>query len=339
MLRFLIARHVRILINATAVLLLASAGISALAQQSYGIDFATIGAAGNRAATLDEAPDMYRRAESIGAVGYEYRISRTELTNTQWFEFVQAYAPFNQGAPNDGGFTGDWISYQGNGQYRMNAGTENWAANMSWHMAARYCNWLQNGKVISASAFEQGVYDTSTFTRNPNNTWNDNREHAADARFWIPGLDEWAKAAYYDPNKYGAGQEGYWLQPAMSDVPLISGVPGVGETSAGLDPWLHFPVGSYPSVLSPWGLLDTSGGMIEWLGGQLLAGPNSTNDAWYKGSGIGNQFYELQDRLDWARGAQPQFPNGLRIASSIPAPGVFGTFFAFAMNLAIKRRR
>jgi len=289
---------------------------------SYGIDFATIGAAGNRAATADEAPDMQWRTQSVGAVGYEYRLSRTEITNTQYFEFVQAYAPFHTGSPNDGGLTGNWIVYLGNGQYRMDAGSENWPATLSWHMAARFCNWLHNGKVNTAAAFAQGAYDTTTFTRNPNNTWNDNREHSPDARFWIPSLDEWVKGAYFDPNKNGVG--GYWTYPGMSDVPLISGPPGVGQTSAGdeVDRFLPFDVGSYPLTLSPWGLLDVSGGMQEWLGGQLLTGPNSTNTPWYKGSRVGQMYGTTDsDRIDWIGVGQPQFGNyGLRIAGIVPSP-------------------
>lgn len=328
-----------------AIVAIVSAGISipAFAWQgppSYGIDFATVGAAGNRAATADEAPDMQWRPQSVGAVGYEYRLSRTEITNSQYFEFVQAYAPFHSGSPNDGGLTGYWITYLGNGQYRMDAGSENWPATLSWHMAARFCNWLHNGKTNTAAAFAQGAYDTTTFTRNSNNTWNDNREHAPDARFWIPSLDEWVKGAYFDPNKNGVG--GYWTYPGMSDVPLISGPPGVGQTSAGdgVDQWIPFDVHSYPLTLSPWGLWDVSGGMQEWLGGVLFSGPNSTNDPLFKGSRVGQMYGTvIHDRIDWFGPGQPQFGNyGLRIATLVPAPSITSVGVV-ALLVGVRRSR
>lgn len=51
----------------------------------------------------------------------------------------------------------------------------------------------------------------------------------------------------------------------MSDVPLLVGAPGVGQTSGGElyggdDPP---PVGSYPQTQSYSGLLDVSGGQQE----------------------------------------------------------------------------
>ena len=42
---------------------------------------------------------------------------------------------------------------------------------------------------------------------------------------WIPTQDEWMKAAHYDPNRYGAGQGGWWLYSHRSDVAPVPGVP------------------------------------------------------------------------------------------------------------------
>lgn len=280
---------------------------------------------------------MAWRPQSVGRVDYEFRIARTELTNSQWFEFVTAFAPFWTGPPNDGGLTGQWIHYVGNGRYQMESGSEHWPATMSWQMAARYCNWLQNGKAITAEAFAQGVYDTTTFTRNPDNTWNDEREHAPGANYWLPSIDEWVKAVYYDPHKHGAGKEGYWRHPGMSDVPLISGPPGQGQTSAGYQSWDPFPVGSYPDVLTPWGLLDASGGEWEWIGGRVATGPNSTNAAFWKGSRWSSANHSTFDRIDWVAGAQPQFgSHGLRLASTVPSAG---GLLLMGVGLIHQRRR
>lgn len=37
------------------------------------------------------------------------------------------------------------------------------------------------------------------------------------ATVWIPTVNEWFKAAYYDPNKGGVGVGGYWLHANQSD--------------------------------------------------------------------------------------------------------------------------
>jgi hypothetical protein len=42
----------------------------------------------------------------VGAVDYEYRITRTEVTNTQRLEFVRAYQPCCTGSPFASAFTG-----------------------------------------------------------------------------------------------------------------------------------------------------------------------------------------------------------------------------------------
>ena len=62
---------------------------------SYGFDFATVGAVNNPGTTFT-LPGGDR---SVGSVGYEYRISKTEVVTSQWLEFVRAYAPYKAGQP------------------------------------------------------------------------------------------------------------------------------------------------------------------------------------------------------------------------------------------------
>ena len=81
---------------------------------------------------------------------------------------------------------------------------------ITWRTAAKFSNWLHNDKASSIAALQDGAYDTSTFTTNPNQTFNDQLTHHPVAKFWIPTLDEWIKAAHYDPNRYGPGEGGYW---------------------------------------------------------------------------------------------------------------------------------
>ncbi len=134
--------------------------------------------------------------------------------------------------------------------YAMVPGTEEYPTNLSWRFAARFCNWLHNDQSLTQGAFESGAYDTSTFTTNPDGTINDQAVRSPGARFWIPSENEWIKATYYDPNRYGPGQDGYWLQPAGHTEPLISGDPDQGgETSAGTT-LFAIPVGLYATRMS-----------------------------------------------------------------------------------------
>ena len=308
----------------TACLVLSACVARAQAPPSYDFDWATITHAGNRAATQEEAPYLFPPFSTpelhLGSVPYEYRISRTELTVEQHFEFVQAYAPFWKGNPGASEFIGVWISWNGSG-YAIDPGYEKKAASMGWRTAARYCNWLHNGKVNEPWAFEDGAYDTSTFGTNPDGTLTDQPAHHPDARFWIPTHNEWAKAAHYDPNRYGEGLEGYWLYPDAGQEPLISGYPWEGgETDAGIEikpGYTYLDVGSYPDVRSPWGLLDLSGGRREWCEDLTANGLHRI----YRGSGIFQPSPDVLDRVDsysaWVPTSSGQ---GFRLASQVPAP-------------------
>lgn len=301
---------------------------------NYGHDFVTVGAPQNRPANQQEAPGL--NGWPIGRVDHFYRISRTEVTVSQWYEFVVAFAPYWQGSPGSSALTSDWISYR-NGSYVIQAGAENYSANMSWHNAARYCNWLHNGKVNERWAFENGAYDTSTFTTNPNGTRNDQLAHNPGALFWIPTLDEWTKAVYYDPKRYGPGLEGYWLYPDRTNTQLIPGHPWQGgETNAGI-PGLYpgqYDIGSYPHVPSPWGLLDASGGVREWT--ETVS--NTTSRSRYvRGTYAGVPSMTF-DRLDFISIFSPQSSfNGFRIASVVPSPST--CVVGLLMFISLRRRR
>lgn len=293
---------------------------------NYGHDFVTVGAPGNRAALDSER--HYGSAVSgfpnLGVVGHEFRISRTETTAGQWIDFLNAAWPHTDArgiSRNDSRLTGPYIDATStapgtNPGWHTILGGANKATTMSFRLAAWYCNWLHNGRptdsgAITLEMFTTGAYDDATLTRQ------------AGAQFWIPSLDEWTKAVYYDPNRHGAGQDGYWLHPGMSQVPLAGGPPGLSgaQTSAGF--WLppnQLPpdVGLYPSVQSPWGLLDTSGGATEWTDTE---GPFFPNEKLVRGSALGSQSLDRNDYM-FITGGFDGSVYGFRIASAIPSPNM-----------------
>jgi len=302
----------------------------------YGLNWVTIGDPGNRGVLPAEVPDRPELAnQNLGAVSYEFRLTQTEITVSQWFEFVLAYQPHYQGPSNDPGYIGFDIRRSGN-TYAI-SGDPTAPTSMSWEFAARYCNWLHNGKALTRDAFESGAYDTSTFTRNPDGTANHQLTRSEGALFWIPSLDEWTKGAHWDPAKNN-GDGGYWRYPGASDEQLIPGPPGSGGQTNGGDPPGPATAGSYPDVNGPWGLLDTSGGVREWTETQLLF---ATGVRRTRGSSRGSPFFADNDRLDAQdfAGGLSNPSAGLRLASRVPSPGAFALSGPVLVLTLLRRQR
>lgn len=301
---------------------------------SYGIDFVRVGAPGNAAYAPPGGFQSGRAAE--GRVDYEYRIGRTEITGGQWQEFVLAYAPHLQGSRVNIAFSGT-LSFWNGSTYEMPAEFERWPTQVGFEFAARYCNWLHNGKINEAWAFENGAYDTSTFFRDPGpgGAYNHQETRNPDAKFWIPSVDEWVKAAFYDPNRFGDGQGGYWMYPNSSDQVPISGVTtNAGEAGSVGEPG---PVGQFPDALSPWGLLDVSGGVWEMT--ESLSRMGDLSGRILRGTFAGDNFLEHGEFIT----TESTFGvvgvgAGFRIASAVPGPGVV-TFAALAASGWFFRRR
>lgn len=312
-----------------------------------GIEFCEVRAPGNRAPTEAEMPNLpgLRRP---GSVGYEYAIAKTELTAGEYLGFLQAYAKFYPVNPFDGGVTGDYIfgenTPSGLRLDLVNPVVARRPTSMSWRMAATYCNWLHNDRAMTREAFESGAYDTRTFGKDSNGRFTDQIVRSPGARFWIPNHDEWIKATFFDPNRYGMDAAGYWPFAGSSDAPLRAGDPLLGgQTNAGDAPpgqWKQLDVGSYPNFSSPWGLLDTSGGTSEWLDGSIQA--NSTGlGVDFAGSKWTNIDLQAQyyDSLGVFSSGFPMFDSaGLRIATVIPMPAT-SVCLAFGLCAFSRRNR
>jgi formylglycine-generating enzyme required for sulfatase activity len=154
-----------ILILAAAAV--APAGAAAQPVPDYDFQWRVIGAPGNRPASQDEAPHFYPPFSDppslVGSVNYEYRMSRTEVTAAQWLEFLNAYWPhYTGGNTNDPAYTSFLISRTNttpgqNPNYQIVPGYENMAVDISWRYAARYCNWLTNGKQVGQAGGSPAV--------------------------------------------------------------------------------------------------------------------------------------------------------------------------------------
>ncbi len=285
---------------------------------------------------------------NLGRVDYEYRISRTEVTGAEWFEFVQAYAPYAGQDANSSTFIGNLVTWHPASGYGLRSGAENKPiARIGWRFAARYVNWLHNGKANTPEAFEAGAYDTSTFGDVPGGGITDQATHSLGARYWIPSLDELVKASHFDPDRHGPGQPGYWLYPTSSDTAPVWGPPGVGQSHAGSG--FLYEVAAFRDVQSPWGLWDTSGGVTEWtetLNNTLAPGHNP-DGRWIDGSSwvfglpipdIGEGPFTA-DRIDYfGSGFPDEFHIGLRIAREVPSQSSAVVLLGAVPLLARKRR-
>ena len=219
-----------------------------------------------------------------GKVDYVFEIGKYQITNSQYADFLNATTaysdPYGLYSVNmESGLFGGIKRIQKDGRYFYEP-FEEYAdlpvVYVSWFDAARYCNWLHYGKPETGKSvlgttegnFETGAYNTSLFS--PGRDIQKVETHNPGARYWLPTLDEWNKAAYFDPLKDGIG--GYWLYPTQSDTkPQAVPPPGDRFSANYYDfkwaapaPYLT-PVGSYRYATSYYGTFDQGGNIWEWV--------------------------------------------------------------------------
>jgi formylglycine-generating enzyme required for sulfatase activity len=248
------------------------------------IDQVTVGDAGNAADPLT----------GFGSVDYEYNIAKNETTISQYALFLNAVAKTDTYALYNAGMTGSFINgISRSGEpdaytYTVNPGSGNKPiTHVDWFDAARFANWMHNGQpegAQDASSTETGAYTLNGQTSGI-------VAKNSGAKFWIPSRNEWYKAAYYDPDKSGAGVGGYWLHANQSDV-MTSNTIGVAGASnhqdadgyavwVGGTSWAITDVGAYGvNSESAYGTNDQAGNVMEWTDGVegetsrvLLGGP------------------------------------------------------------------
>ena len=148
---------------------------------TFDIAFTTIGHPGNTADTTGSP-------NPAGSVGYAYRIGTYEISE-QMIDKANA----------EGGL----------GITKDTRGPDKPATRVNWNEAARFVNWLDTSTGsrpaykfalqpgdggYSANADIQ-VWTPSDAGYNPNNLYRNSLAH-----YFLPSVDEWYKAAYYDPS-------------------------------------------------------------------------------------------------------------------------------------------
>ena len=313
-----------------------------------GIDFVTIGSPGN-AAYQSIIPNDF--VNGRGSVGYEYRLGRYEVTTQQWVEFFNAAYDRADARlphllpPDFWGASPTTPNTPGRQRWTVPSGNEmRPVGDISWRMAAMYCNWLTNGKSSNRAAFLSCAYEVSTFGFN-GGIFTDQLVHSPGAQYWIPTWDEWLKAAHYDPAKQNSDGSlgGWWQYSNASDTPYTYGPPGTGQANAGFTNPGPFSIslGAYATT-SPWGLYDMAGGTTEWT--ESVRTTNGMRSRVFDGSHWGEDGFQalLGDRIRSASSEFPHIPTyefGLRIASTIPAPGPWAIGTGALCTLGLRRKR
>jgi len=314
----------------------------------FGIEFGVVGSPNNipyRDEDLASRPAHLPGSQfnGQGSIPYTYALARTETTAAQWVPFLNAFRPHWTGDPIFPSLTGGIVSYDSQTGFSTVPGYENTAVAPSFPFIAAYCNWLHNNQALTRDAFLSGSYDLRGLDLARPQTWTQPVAAMPGATYRLPTWSEWNKGMYYDPNRFGSGQGGWWLFPMRQDTPPISELPGTpgAQTLAGgsvIPPGpAPFPVGSFPMSQSAFGLLDGSGGVFEALEGtefvpgfnQLFLYHTGTED-------YGSDILYLSDQIGWTLAGRPiQFGFGFRVAQ-VPTPS---TGIVLASIFFVNKRR
>ena len=202
------------------------------------MDFVTIGNAGNAGELSGKGAGGLGPDRICGAVGYEYRIGKYEVTNAQWDAFTAV-----AGAPtgNDSGYI----------YTSLFTGAQQPTNNLSWYEATQFCNYLTSGDK------SKGAYQFSGNNTNPGYFLGINRDAAISSygiTYVIPTEDEWYKAAYFKPNG-----SGYSLYANGANTAPIAGVDSLYNGALGGLPW---NVGTGTQEQN--GTFDMMGNLWEW---------------------------------------------------------------------------
>jgi formylglycine-generating enzyme required for sulfatase activity len=251
-------------------------------------NWAVVGDAGN-------AADVQNNG-TFGSVPYAYRISKHEVTNAQYVEFLNAKDPTGTNALllYDQFLMSEFVT-AGINRTPGNASGSKYSVKpalgnkpvtgVSWYDAVRFANWVNNGQGAAADT-ETGAYtlngvteffgDGTGITRNPG------------ASVVLPNVNEWHKAAFY---KGGGTNAGYWDYATRTDaVPISDQPPGAFAPANSANYYKDdnvangyndgyamtgtaafdgsqsnlADVGAYAGSLSAYGTFDQGGNVYEW---------------------------------------------------------------------------
>ncbi|MBN1855305.1 MAG: SUMF1/EgtB/PvdO family nonheme iron enzyme [Pirellulales bacterium] len=327
----------------TSLIVFLLAFCCAAAAHGVTIDWVTVGNPGNAGELSGEGAGGYGPDRICGAVDYTYRISKYEVTTSQYVEFLNAVAASDPNGlysinmwSDDYGCKIERTGDDGSYHYSVAADRAYRPVNyVSFFDAMRFVNWLENGQPTGAqdaSTTEDGVYTISdgvSEVRNPN------------ATYFIPSEDEWYKAAYH---KNDGVTGNYWDYPTQSDSQpsnaLVNPDPGNNANFYFSDytigsPYWTTEVGEFENSESGYGTFDQGGNVWEW--NETVIEDNFVFRV-LRGGTFGN--YPISLHASARDGADPtdEYDSfGFRVAS-IPEPDSFILLACMVIPVIILRR-
>ena len=290
---------------------------------AFSIEFVKVGNAGN-------AADTAGNPNPAGAVSYEYNIGKYEVSRDMVNKANAAAGLGISLADFNSPFRG------GNGANRP-------APGISWYGAAKFVNYLNTSSGSSAAyKFDAGgnfqLWSPSDAGYNAGNKFRNSL-----ATYFLPSMDEWYKAAYYDPAK-NSGLGGYWLFSTQSDIAPSYSSGGTASNTAIYGGQTSPADINNAGGLSAYGTMAQGGNLWEWLetANDLLNSDANELRA-IRGGGFDNinsDTYLQSNTASASWGSLPtdgNIKNGFRIAM-VPEPSAV-SLLAVGLGVVLRRRR
>jgi hypothetical protein len=281
---------------------------------TFDIEFVTIGHPGNPA-------DATGKPNPAGTVLDPYRIGKFEISEEM---IAKANALGGLGITKD------------------TRGPDKPATRVSWNEAARFVNWL-NTSSGSTPAYKFTVQPGEVgYNANANiQLWTigdagfdpTNLYRNSQARYFLPSVHEWYKAAYYDPSDV------YYDYPTGSNTAPTAVASG---TAAGTAVYNGQPGPADITLaggLSPYGTMGQGGNVWEWeeTDNDLVNGPTLSSSArgFRNGDWIGDSSNLHASNRNFVNPAIEFDSLGFRVASVIPEPStlLLGPIVGFGLLL------
>ena len=208
-------------------------------------------------------------ADNLGVVAKNYRIGKYEVTNSQYVRFLNAVATDtgNDRSLYDPAMSSSsigGITRTGNPYFysvKANMGNKP-VVFVNYLNSIKYMNWLHNGAILSVdnivyvdSIIDNGAYDIMDGDQITKNTYQ---------KYWLPSLNEWHKAAYFEPRTslISTGSSSVMIK-RDNPYPVSTGInaagqPGTTFANLSVRGWLyadHIIIGD-GTVLSPKNLAE-----------------------------------------------------------------------------------
>jgi formylglycine-generating enzyme required for sulfatase activity len=164
--------------------------------------------------TSGEAEYSLASLSNLGRTDSFYRISKYEITNAQYIQFLKAVATIDDRNLYDSRMSSDVMG----GIDQIELGPSDYDYSLKDNMAnkpvnfvnfistIRFINWMHNGASSSVEeSYVDQTIDTGAYNVIPNGVDTYIISKQRYRKYWLPSIDQWHKAAYFEPINISAG--------------------------------------------------------------------------------------------------------------------------------------